>query len=148
MAKITVFARGRDVTNLTIVPQNVAADGTLSPQSTSVLTGLLDNVTIDTNPEQVEISALDAVRQQMYILKEANSVTLTEILQAGGSSPNVLRAFANNYDVGQFTATQGGKTWAFYGRRGQYTEQWDKGRLTGRLTLTMLDSGGANPTLS
>lgn len=149
MAVVPRWVIGRRVTGLSIIPQTEGADGTLSAGTTASLTGKLDSVRISSNPETAEISAMDAARQSNTILKEATTITVTEILQAtGASTDNALATFATAYDVGQFTLIRAGKTWTFYGRRGEYNESIDKGRATGVLTLSMIDPTASNPTLA
>lgn len=108
---------------------------------------------IRNQPEEAEISPLDATETNDVILKDSVSLELTEILQnttPPTGTQNALAAFAapitGNFltgQVAQFIITRGGKTWSFYGRRSTFSDGGDKAAWKTTLTVKMV---GVAPT--
>lgn len=149
MATVPVWLRGRDIGGGTfsITPLTVASNGALSAAtSASSMLGNWEDVSIDSNPEEEEISSADATRQHNELLKDATDITISEILKRNGT--NILAGLFASYNVFLVTLVRGGQTWAFYGLRGTYSEQISKGKSLGRATFRMIDPGAANPTYS
>lgn len=144
MPSIPVWLTGRHVTQVTITPQTVGADGTLTAGTTVSLVGTLDEVTLDSAPELEEISPMDTVRQNMVLLKDGVRVTFMQLLKKNGT--NLLAAAANTADVFQYVVTRGAQTYTGYGHRGAYNESMRRGRSTSSLTFEPIDIGTSNPT--
>lgn len=141
MATIPLWVTGRQITNLQIIPQNISSVGLLSPATAVPLTGVLENIMLRNQPEEAEISPLDATATNDVILKDSQTLELTELLQnapAPGTGANALAHFSQNWNYGQFTVTRGGNTWSFYGQRSTFSDGGDKGVWKSTLTLKMV----------
>lgn len=146
MTAIPVWLTGRHVTACALIPQTVAANGTLSAGASSSLVGSLDGIEIDSTPEEEEISPMTTTRRNPVNIKEGTRFTVTEILKSNGT--NLLAAAATAADYFQITLTRGGQSWSAYVKRGAYTESLQRGKSTASLTLETVDISGTNPTYS
>lgn len=133
---------GRAVSNLSINIQT-EVNGVFTPTSTLMLNGQLESIMLRFQPEELEISPLDATTTNDVILKDSVTLELTELLQTtapASGNQNVLAAFvASGNQVGFFTVTRGGKTWSFYGRRSTYSDGGDKGVWKSTLMVKMVN---------
>lgn len=146
MAQVPVWCLGRHVTVCSITPQSVASDGTLSDGSASSLVGSIDSVSLTSQPETEEVSAMTTTRANNVIIKNATSVTLVEILKSSGTNILAAAVTGANGDYFKVILTRGAQTWTFYGLRGAYSEDLQRGKSTASLTLEMVDPNAANPT--
>jgi hypothetical protein len=144
MTAIPTWLRGNHTSVCSITPQSVASDGTLSDGATSSLVGSIDGISINTTAELEEISPMTTTRHNNVIIKSGTSLSLTEILKSNGT--NILAAASSVADVFRVNITRGPQSWAFYGVRSTYTEDLQKGKSVGVLTLEMVDINSANPT--
>lgn len=82
MAAIPVWLTGRHVSACAIVPQTLAADGTLSAGASANLVGSIDGIEIDSTPELEEISPITTTRLNHVVIKSGTRITLMEIGRA------------------------------------------------------------------
>ncbi len=127
-----------------LTPQTVATDGTLSDGTTVALTGVLDDIQFNANPQLEDIRPMSSVRSNMVRIAENNSMTLVEVLKSSGT--NILAAQAAASDVFKVVLTRGAQAYTFYGRRGTFSDHPVNGKSTASLTLEMVDPGAANPS--
>lgn len=144
MAAIPVWLTGRHTTACAIVPQTVAADGTLSAGASSNLVGSIDGISIRSASELEEISPMTTTRSNMVPIKVGTTISLTEVLKSNGA--NLLAAVAYAATYVQVTLTRGGQSFAFYGVIGEYSEDLQRGKSVGVLSVEMVDIGSSNPT--
>jgi hypothetical protein len=156
MAIIPTWLLGRHVTAFTAAGVTVAADGTLTTSASSAgnpqnLAGFIDAIDFTASNTTENIQSIDQRRANYVITESETSFTLTEILKtndSAGAVKNIFAALSLTYDYALITLTRGGRTWAFTGVIGSYTENINKGKSTGKIELKMVDSGGSNPTLT
>jgi hypothetical protein len=145
---------GKHVTAITAAGVTVGADGTLTISSSSSgnpqsLSGFIDGIEFTLQNTTENIQSIDQRRANYVITESETSYTLTEILKSNDSSgtpKNILAALGITYDYVLITLARGGRTWAFTGVIGSYSETINKGKSTGKLEVKMADSGAANPS--
>jgi len=130
----------------TLTPQTVASDGTLSDGTLVTLTGTLDDIEFNNNPERENIKPMSTKRPNYVPISDDPSWTLVEILKSNGV--NLLRNANYNSDYFKLVVTSGAQAATFYGLRGPYTEQIRNGKSTARLRLLPVDIGGPNPAIA
>ena len=139
MAAIPEWLRGRNVTVFSLVPQTDAANGTLTPGTSTSLTGVWEEIDIEVEVETEEISPADANRQNHMIIKDNYRFRCTGILKR--SSANQPAAILAANDIFQMNCTRGGQVWSGYFVRGRYSESLRKGRSTWSVELLFTDTG-------
>lgn len=144
MAAIPVWLRGRNVTTFTLVPQTVAANGTLTPGFSESLAGVWEEIDITVDTQTEEISPADATRQNNVVIKDGYTFRCTGILKANGANQPAAILAAN--DVFQMNVTRGGQAWSGYFVRSNYRETIRAGRSTWEVTLLFTDTGAISYT--
>ena len=139
MAAIPEWLRGRNVTVFSLVPQTDAANGTLTPGTSTSLTGVWEEIDIEVEVETEEISPADATRQNHMVIKDNYRFRCTGILKR--SSANQPAAILAANDIFQMNCTRGGQAWSGYFVRGRYSESLRKGRSTWSVELLFTDTG-------
>ena len=119
--------------------------GVLTPGTAQSLAFQLEemNISMDTTTE--EINSMDRAAQNTVIVTHGTTITFTEILKAGGT--NHLAAIANSNTYGQWVIARGAQDWTGVGIATNYVEGLKRGKSTGILKISPVDSGGtaANP---
>lgn len=143
---------GRQITNLSIAPCTISGS-TVTPGSAVILTGVLESIMLRNQPEEVEISPMDATETNTVILKDSVTMEMTELLQnstPASGTPNALALFmsptAAAYNYAVFTISRGSgspHTWSFLGQRSTFSDGGDKGVWKTTLTVKMV---GIAPT--
>jgi hypothetical protein len=135
MAQIPTWLIGKNVTAISITPQSVdLTTGTLTAGSNSSLTGLLDQITRNTENTLDLIVPMDTRQDSKTITGTATTLALVQILSTQ-SSQNVLEVIANSTDYVFVTFTRGGRTFSDYFVCGKYSESLSRGKTTGTLDL-------------
>lgn len=129
---------------VTITPQTVASDGTLSDGTLAALTGSVETLRFTNSPNQEELSPMSSRRGNMVNTKEMPSMVLEELLKSSGT--NILAATNYAFDVVKVNWTRGAQAYVFFGRRGEFDDGVTSGRSTCRLVIGPVDIGSANPT--
>lgn len=142
MPTIPVWAIGQQVA-ITLTPQTVASGGALTDGTPVTLTGHIREGSLETSTDLEEISPMDALRRNMVPTTVGTRVTLTELLVKNGT--NLIAAAAAVGSYFKVVITRGAQAFTFYGVLAGYREQYQRGALTGELTLEMIDPGTANP---
>lgn len=157
MVAIPIWLIGKHVSAITITPQDIASDGTLSNNSVGAksLVGMLDQIEMNQENDLENIQALDIRRNNNVIVGTGTSFTLTQILRqndVAGTPTNILAAVSNGMtglsggaDIHLINITRGGRSFAFYGIARSYNETINRGKSTCRLVVDMVDPGSANP---
>lgn len=149
MAKIPTWLLGKHATTINIIPQTVAADGTLTAGTSAPLIGYLDSIEYNLTPETEDIQAMDKRAGNKVIVTDTFGIVLTEILKTndvGATPTNILANLASLGDYFSFVCTRGGRTFTFFGLRGAYKENINRGKSTGALNIDYVDAGVTNPT--
>ncbi len=146
MVAIPLWLKGANV-GCVMTPQNVDTAGTLTDTTpVATLTGTLERVSWRSLPKKQEISHMGAAREHDVILKERTEFTLSEILKP---TANLIEAAFASAAVFKLVMTRGTtRSFTFYGVRGDYEEGLEEGKSLGVGTLTMVDPGQANPTIT
>ncbi len=146
MAAITPWlTTGNGPFAVTLTPQTVAADGTLSDGTLVTLTGTVDDIEFNNDPTNENIKPMSTLRANYVNTSDDPSWTLVEILKSNGV--NLLPAANYASDVFKLVVTRGAQVATYYGRRGPYGERIQNGKSTARLTLQPVDIGSANPAI-
>lgn len=145
MVSIPVWLVGKHVTAVTLTPQSVASDGTITDTTpVATMVGHVDEVTISMRSENEEISPMNTTRLNHVQLKVGTTITIHEILKSNGT--NYLATAATGATaVFKVLVTRGGQGFTFYGLLESYEEGLRRGKSTGSMTLAMLDISAANP---
>ncbi len=161
MSAIKRFQRGRDVTAITIIPQDVSAAGALTATSFSgfnaggSLLGRCDGITIRNRLNSEVIMSVDDVLVNNVPITEEYSIEVREILtQKTGSGgiaasatdyePMLPRLFnerdsgtgASKWDYFKITVTKGGKSYTIYGLKQELNDNVQgSGKQVASMTL-------------
>lgn len=133
MVAIPVWLIGQHITTLNIIPQAVAADGTLSDGATSSLVGCIDEISPSLDVEEEEISPMTATTGNMVTTLNMPRLILVEVLRKNGV--NILAAAAAGSDYFKIVFVRGSQTWTGYFKRGAYQEGIRRGKSSGTLNL-------------
>lgn len=139
MAAVPEWLRGRNVTVFNLIPQTDAANGTLTPGTTTSLAGTWQEIDIDSEAETEEISPADATRQNHMLIKDNYRFRCTGIIKR--SSTNQPAAVLSANDYFQMNCTRGGQSWSGYFVKSRYSERIRKGASTWEVELIFADTG-------
>jgi hypothetical protein len=146
MAAIPIWwTSGNGPFTVSITPQTIASDGTLSDGTLVALTGSIDDVEFGNDPTNENIKPMSTRRANFVGIEESPRVTLVEILKSSGV--NILSAANYTSDVFKVIIVRGAQTITYYGRRAAYSERMMNGKSTSRLSFDPVDIGTANPTV-
>lgn len=152
MAAVNPFLLGRGLSQMTITPQSVAADGTLTDGTAGSLLATFKTFSFTQDNNTEEVSASSSKRQNMIIVDGGTSINFTGLLFSNdsvGSPVNVARAQVQNADYIKAIWNSGGIVFRCFGIVDKYEEEVSgKGAVTYSLSLSPVDIGSANPLLS
>lgn len=131
--QIPTWLIGTAVTNLTVTPLTLGADGTLTPGTTQSLTGHLDAIDLKQENVTEPVMPLDNRLQNDVIVASRTELTLAEILTH--SAGNFLAAVANASDYCSATFSRGGLTFTGNFVVLSYREGIRRGKSVGTLSL-------------
>lgn len=135
MPTIPTWLIGKFLTGMTIIGQDVADDGTLSNNTSYILVGLLDEITLTATNDTENIVPLDVRQNFEVIVGSGQAFTLMEILnqQTGVAAPqgNCLQQATYTNDICLFTFTRGTLSFSCYGTVGDYSESIRRGKSVG-----------------
>jgi hypothetical protein len=150
------YLLGRHLTAVTLTPQTVAADGTLSNGTPVTLTAVVDSLQDDLNANTEEISAVNSTRQNNVVLDDGASLQLAVIRVNNGTDPAPLRTAFGLTDVFKVAYTEGTGSSAkvitgYYTRSSVSGGFQGKGKQIGTFAFIPVDAGSntytvANPT--
>lgn len=127
MSTIPIWLKGRGVTTFSLTAQTADSAGVLSDSGSAIpLVGMWDDIDIEDAVETEEISASDAISQNVVVLKDAWSMRCTILLNSGATQP--LTTLLGAHDYFKMILTRGGNTWTGYMVRTGYSEAIRKGR--------------------
>jgi hypothetical protein len=140
------YLLGRHLTAITLTPQTVAANGTLSDGTGIVLTAVIDSLALSLQANTEEISALNSGRQNNVTLDDGASLQLSIIRVNNGNDPAPLRTAVLASDVFKVAYTEGSGASARvvtgYYRRSNYDDGFQgKGKQIATLALIPVDAG-------
>lgn len=145
MSVVPTWLIGRFVTAISVIPQTVGSDGTLTAGTSHSMTGRLDEITWTGENTTESIMGFDTRQDNKVITESGVTLELTEILdQQAATNTNVLSAVYAASDYVLVTFTRGGKAFTGFFTVGTYNESLVRGKSVGKLSLLPC---GLAPTL-
>lgn len=148
MAQLPRWLLGRHLTAITVTPQTMAEDGTLSNAGGAQnLKGYIDYVRLENDPMLEMIQSVDRTVAHYEGTIEDFTIVLGEILAVKEAHVPILPSMAYSYDHFLVAFTRGGQTYSVYLRRGSFRDGVSAfGKNACELTMRSLDIGGTPGT--
>jgi hypothetical protein len=145
VAQLPRWLLGKHLTAITVTPQTMATDGTLSGAiGAQNLKGYIDYVRLEGDPMLEMIQSVDRTIAHYEGTIEDFTIVLGEILAHKEAHVPILPSMAWDYDFYLVAFTRGGQTYSCYLRRGTFRDGVTAfGKNTCELTMRSLDIGGA-----
>lgn len=140
-ATIPLWALGRHVTSILLVPQqvNTSTGGLTDTTPTRQFFGHLENIELNTQFALENISSMDRAYENMVPIEQGASLTLTEIEKSAGTNLAAAAAFQATY--WKYTLARGAQTFVGYGVLESYQLTGAKARVNAQFVLRPIDTG-------
>ena len=144
MPTIPLWAIGKHITSLLLVPQSVnTTTGALTDTTpTRQFYAHLQEVEIDVGFTHENISAMDRPYENNVPVEQFNHIRFTELEKYAGTNLAAAAAFGATY--WEYTLTRGAQSFIGYGVLGNYKMTGTKQRVTGSLELRAVDVGSTD----
>ena len=130
--------------SVVLTPQTVTAGVLADTTPVQTITGDIDEVTLENNPDLERIEPLNTTRGNSVLLADDWTMTAVEILKSSGT--NMLAAACSAADYFKLVVVRGQQQFTFYCVRGRYSEGIRRGKSVATADFREIDPSATNPT--
>ncbi len=152
MASIPGWLKGRHLTAVTVIGYTEGADNILTAAATSSLSGVVDYIRFNSDPQHEMIQSVDGTVANYEITLEDYEIVIGEILRKKITSPSVvslLPTLMATYDRFKVSFTRGSQSYEMWATRGRFGDGVSSfGKNVAEASFRPFDTDGTTPTVT